>query len=154
MEVRPATLAQVSQARNGAFVQVDDDVQGVANGLHEVDPHIRLRFSEAGGYYVIYWTEDPNVAEEDDVDGNSTYLIFTAQDLDHRIVKHMEEVYWRCRQPGYSFASELDKAEAEGKKQESHEWSERHGEMFEKMAYAMRKDLGYDQSRIFVPEGV
>jgi len=150
MEIRPASVAQISKARNGRYIQIDDDVQGVANALWRIDKHIRLRYSEAGGYYVIYWTDNPNLAEEDEGDHN-TYLIFTAQDLDHRIVKRMEEVYWRCKQPGYSFADELEAQEVKAKAAERREWTEKNGPLYERLAHGMRKDLGYDQSRIFVP---
>lgn len=128
-------------------MQIDEDVVGVASALHEIDSHIRLRFSEAGGYYVCYWLPD----EMEEGDG---YLIFTAQELDHRIVHHMREVYARCNEPGYSFAAELDKAEEEAKKEKDYEWEQEHGEMHERLAHALRKDAGYDQRRIFVPEDV
>lgn len=151
MEIRPATLAQVTKARNGKYVEISNDVQGIANALNEIDPHIRLRYSEAGGYFVVYWSENPNVAEEDDGD-NTTYLIFTAQDLDHRIVHRMAEVYWKCRRPGYSFADELEREQERQKKEKDHAWSEAMGENFERLAHAMRKELGYDKGRIYVPD--
>lgn len=151
MEIRPATLAQVTKARNGKYVEISNDVQGIANALNEIDPHIRLRYSEAGGYFVVYWSENPNVAEEDDGD-NTTYLIFTAQDLDHRIVHRMAEVYWKCRRPGYSFADELEEEQERQKKEKDHAWSEAMGENFERLAHAMRKELGYDKGRIYVPD--
>lgn len=148
MEIRPATITQLGKGRDGKFVQIADDVQGVANGLNAIDPHIKLRYSEAGGYFVVYWSENPALAEEDDAEGNTTYLIFTAQDLDHRIVKKMERVYWECNQPGYSFADVLEKKEAADKASRRHEARERNGEMYERLAHAMRKDLGYGQGRI------
>lgn len=153
MEIRPATFTQVAKARDGRYITIDDDVQGVANALNAIDTHIKLRYSEAGEYYVVYWSDDPSAAEEDDRDGNTTYLIFTAQDLDQRMVKKMEEVYWRNRQPGYSLADELDKADAEDKKRKEAEFTQENGEMYERLAHSMRKELGYNQSRIFVGEG-
>lgn len=135
------------QGRGGQLIEIDDDVQGVANALHEIDSHIRLRFSEQGGYFVVYWKPD----EGEEGDG---YLIFTAQELDHRIVQHMQEVHHRCLQPGYCFADELDKADAEAKAKREYAQDEQFGEVAERLAHAMRSDLGYDQSRIFVPEGV
>lgn len=147
MEIRPASLAQITSGRDGRMVQIDDDVQGVANALAEIDHRLRLRFSEAGEYYVVYYK--PDECEEGD-----GYLIFTAQELDHRVVKHMEQVHHRCTQPGYSFGEELEKAEADAKAQADHEWSEKHGEMHERLAHALREDAGYNHRRIFVPEGV
>ncbi len=147
MEIRPATLTQLNLGRGGQLIEIDDDVQGVANALHEIDPHIRLRFSERGGYFVVYWK--PDAVEEGD-----GYLIFTAQDLDHRIVQQMREHYHRCLQPGYSLADELDKAEAQAKAELDYERDEEYGEVAERLAHAMRSDLGHDQSRIYVPEGI
>lgn len=147
VEIRPASLAQITKARDGQLVQVDDDVQGIANALHEIDHHLRLRFSEAGEYFVAYWKPD----EWEEGDG---YAIFTAQDLDHRIVHHMRGVYHRCQQPGYSFAQELERAEEKAEAEQDHNWEQQHGEMYEKLAFAMREDLGYNQSSIFVPKDV
>jgi hypothetical protein len=123
------------------MVQIDDDVQGVADALHGIDSHISLRFSEAGNYFVIQWKDD-----------HESYLITTAQDLDQRIVKRVEKIYHDVRQPGYSFAGELEKAEAKNKAEMDHEASEARGPALERLAHAMRADLGYDKQRVFIPE--
>jgi hypothetical protein len=145
MEIRPASLAQIAKARNAQMVEIDDDVQGVANALNHIDSHICLRFSEAGGYFVVYWK--PYGWED-----GSGYQITTAQDLDHRIVKRVEDIYAKCKQPGYSFAKELEQVESDAKAEKEHEEAEQNGEMLEKLAHAMRKDLGYDKQKIFIPE--
>lgn len=144
MEIRPASLAQIAKARNGQMVEIDDDVQGVANALGEIDSHLRLRFSEAGGYYVVYWKPE----EWEEGDG---YLITTAQDLDHRLAHHMRQVVHRCQQPGYSLAGELDEADAKAKADADQTFVEENGELVERMAHAMREDRGYNKTRIFVP---
>lgn len=145
MEIRPASIAMFAKGRNGQLVPIDDDVQGVANALNEIDPHLRLRYSEAGEYFVVYWK--PENSEEGD-----GYQISTAQDLDHRLVHHVGEVYKRCQAPGYSFADELERLDKEDKKAKDKAFTEEHGEMYEQMAHAMRRDLGYNQSRVFVKE--
>ena len=127
------------------MVEIDDDVQGVANALSEIDTHLRLRYSEAGGYWVVYWLPE----EWEEGDG---YLITTAQDLDHRLVHHMRQVVHRCQQPGYSLAGELDDADAKAEAEAEHAFAEQNGEMLERMAHAMREDRGYNKTRIFVPE--
>lgn len=142
MEIRPASLAQITRARGGQLVEVTSDVQGVANGLHEIDHHIRLRFSEAGGYFVVYWK--PDGSEEGD-----GYQIFTANELDHRIVHKMREVYHRCQQPGYSLADELEREESKAKREAEHNWEEQMGEVFQRLGHAMRKDLGYAKGSAF-----
>jgi hypothetical protein len=127
------------------MVEIDDDVQGVANALNHIDTHIRLRFSEAGNYWVVYW-------KPAEWEPGSGYVITTAQELDHRIVKRVEDIYAKCKDPGYSFAKELEKEEAKAKAEREHEESEQLGPMLEQLAHAMRKDLGLDQSKVFVPE--
>jgi hypothetical protein len=126
------------------MVSIDDDVSGVALALSEIDSHICLRFSETGGYFVAYWK--PTEGE----DGGG-YMITTAQDLDHRLVKRVEKIYHECRRPGYSFADELEKTEAKKKAQVEHQASEERGPALEELAFAMRRDLGYDKQRVFVP---
>lgn len=125
-------------------MQIDQDVQGVANGLSEIDHHLRLRYSEAGEYYVVYFKPD----EWDDGEG---YAVFTTQELDQRVVHHMQEVWWKCQQPGYSFADELDKQDKEKKSAQDKKWEEEQGEVMEKMAYALRHDLGLTSARAYVP---
>lgn len=149
MEIPPtkADLAQVSRGRDGRMIAIENDVQGVANGLAEIDPRLRLRFSEAGGYFVVYYK--PDGAEEGDGD-----LITTAQELDWRIVSLVRELYWKAQQPGYSFAAELDKADAEEQRRKDHEFTERHGEMYERLAHAFRKDRGFDKLRAYVPREI
>lgn len=122
------------------MIQIDDDVQGVANGLAEVDVHIRLRFSEGGGHFVVYWKDE-----------GDEYVITTARELDQRIVRRVEKVVHDCRQPGYSFAGELEKVEAKAQAQQDHEASEARGPALEQLAHAMRKGTGHDKQRIFIP---
>lgn len=147
MEVRPANLAQITKGRKGQMVQVDDDVQGIANALAKIDHRIRLRYSELGEYWVIYYLPDHPDFEEGDGD-----LIFTATELDHRIVKHMEQVYWKCQQPGYSFADEVEAAEEKKKKDADDEFTESMGEMYERLGHALRQDTLRNKFRITVPD--
>lgn len=148
MEIPPvkATLTQVTKARQGAMVLIEDDVQNVANDLAEIDPHLRVRFSEAGGYFVVYWKPD------DEEPGNGE-LVTTAQELDQRIVALVRELYYKAQQPGYSFADELEKEEQRQRKERDHQFTEDRGEMYERLAHAMRKELGYDGGKVFVPGG-
>jgi hypothetical protein len=145
MEIQPASMAQFTKGRDGKLIEISDDVGGVARRLAAIDPHIRLRYSEAGAYWVVYW-------KPEEWEQGQGYLIFTAQELDQRIVKKMEEVYWRCRQDGYSLAESVEKEEAKAKREADHEWSEQHGEIFQKLAFAMRKDLGYDKASAFIAD--
>lgn len=127
------------------MVEISRDVQGVADALHRIDHRLRLRFSEPGQYFVVYLKPD----EWEEGDG---YSVTTALDLDHRLVERVEKVYYECKQPGYSLADNLEKQEVAKKKQLDHEFTESHGDMYEKLAFAMRKELGHDQQRAFIKD--
>lgn len=147
MEIAPASLAQLTRARGGQLIEVGDDVQGIANALAQIDPHIRLRYSEPGEYFVVYY-------KPDEWEPGQGYMIFTAQELDHRIVKRMEEVYARCNAPGYSLAAEVEAAEAKQKREDDHRWREENGELMEKLAWALREDTHRNQHKLAVPRDV
>jgi hypothetical protein len=125
------------------MVTIDDDVQGVANRLAEIDENLRLRYSEAGEYWVVY--AKPPGEEE----GNG-YVVTTSQELDMRLAQRVEEVYWKHRQPGYSLSAEIEANHDAADKAKQHEFTERAGEMYERLAFALRKDLGV-QNRVYVP---
>lgn len=138
------------------MVLISDDVGGVAQSLHDLDPHLRLRYSEAGEYYVVYWTEDPSQSDEDveREERGSTYLVTTAQELDQRLVQRIEKIYWECRQPGYSLAKKLDEMDAKGKSEDEKEFTEKRGPLYEELAHAMRKDTHRDKRRAFIGDGI
>jgi hypothetical protein len=128
------------------MVEITDDVQGVANALHQIDAHLSLRYSEAGEYWVVYWR--PDGGERGDGD-----LITTTTELDHRLVKRIEEIYWKTRQPGYSLADEAEAVDAAAEKAREDRFSEQVGEIGERLAHALRKDLQV-KSKIVVPADV
>ena len=148
MEVRPtpANLAQVTAARDGEWVQITDDVQNVANDLAEIDHHIRLRYSDTGDYFVVYWLPD---GEEE---GNGD-LITTAQELDQRIVTRVRELYAKTLEPGYSFADELEAEQRRKEAAQDAAFTEAHGEMYERLMHAMKKDKGI-KDKVLIPKGV
>lgn len=137
MEIRPASLAQVQRARNGQMVQIDNDVLGVAQQLKEIDEGLHLRYSEAGGYFVIYYV-DPEKKTE--------YMVSTMQELDPRAIERMRQI----SSSSYDLIKEVEKQEAQAEKDRDHQIRENAGPVAERLAHAVRKDLG-DTSRIFVP---
>lgn len=127
MEIIPATVAQVARMDSGRLVAVDDDVQNVARDLREIDPGLRLRFDEYQEFYVVYH-----------VDGDEESLVTTAQECDQRLVKRAREI----SRPDYDYGLELEKAEAESKKQADDRFADQTGDVGERLAHALRKDLG------------
>lgn len=146
-EIQPASIEQIREGRDGKTHVITNDAGGVAAALRHLDPRLHLRYSEAGNYYVVYCRE-PHMPE------GSGWLVGTFQECDQRIVKSIEETMWKFRQPGYSYADELDRQDDEAKKREEHEWSEQFGETAERLAHALRKDFNLSKSRIFVPEAL
>lgn len=132
IEINPASLTQVMQTRKGGMLLVDDDVQNVAQSLRDIDPSLRLRFDPHADYFCVY-----QVVEEPD-GSESEKMVTTAQDLDHRIVHRVREVV----SPRYDFMAELDKQDAAAAKAKDDEQTERYGDIADKLAWALRKDLG------------
>lgn len=143
MEIQPATIEQVAKGRDGKMITIDADVGGIAQQLTEVDPHLKLRFSESGGYFVVY-REAPEGSE----------LVGTYQELDHRVLKDVQRLAWLNRQPGYSYADELDKKDAEADKEAEHARKEAMGEPAEKLHYALRKDKNMLGQRAFIKKDI
>lgn len=139
MEIKAANLAQVQQAKNGQMVQVDNDVLGVAHQLKEIDPGLRLRYSESGGYFVIYFVDEENHTE---------HLVTTMQELDPRVIERMRQI----QSTSYDFSKEIEANEAQQERDRDHQIREQAGPVAERLAHAIRKDTG-DTSKIFVPGG-
>lgn len=129
MEIKPATLTQITRARDGRMVLIDDDIGNVAHDLHEIDPGLRLRYSEAGRYFVVYWQED---GEED---GNG-HLVLTAEECDQRIIQRVKEIM----RESYDYVAELDKLEEQKQKDADYKLSQQVGEASERLAFALRKE--------------
>lgn len=144
-EIAPASMAQIKQGRGGRVHIIEADAGGVAQGLKRLDARLHLRYSEGGGHYVVY------CREKWEPEGNG-HLVGTYQECDQRIVKDVEQTIHKWRQPGFSFADELEKQDAEAERKADHEWSENFGETAERLAHAIRKDLALDKATITVPD--
>lgn len=129
---RPASLEQVRRARNGRFVHVGGEVE---RALRDYDPNLRLRYSEAGGYYVVYHL-DPVTGDED--------LVTTALDYDMRIVARVIAI----DSERYDLVAEMELMDGRAEREAEHRVSEHIGEVGERLHHAIRKDLG-DTGRAF-----
>jgi hypothetical protein len=135
MDIEPASLTQIARGRDGKVVAIDDDVSGIAQQLKEIDPSLRLRYSEAGEYFAVY-CETPQ----------ETYLVTTAQELDGRILQRIRKV----ASGRYDYVAELDALDARAERERERAFSERMGEAHEKLRHGLRKDLGI-KNRIILP---
>lgn len=146
-EIQPASINQIYQGKGGKIVEIDGDTGDFAKQLKEIDPSLCLRWSEAGEYFAVY------ARDEHHLEGDG-YLVATYQELDARILEDIRRIKWENQRAGYSFADEIEKAEAAAQKQFDHEQREKIGEGAEELAFALRKELGYDKHRIAVTRDI
>ena len=126
------------------MVEVEDDVQNVVNDLARINHHFRVRWSEAGQYFVVYWKPDH---EEE----GSGYLVTTAQELDGRLVRLVEQIHYRViNDPDYDLGAEIEANHDAADAERDRQFTEQAGEMYERLAHALRQDLGV-KNQIVVP---
>jgi hypothetical protein len=135
MDIEPASLTQIARGRDGKVVAIDDDVSGIAQQLKEIDPQLKLRYSEAGEYFAVYH------------DGpEESYLVTTAQELDGRILQRIRKV----ASGRYDYVAELDALDARAERERDRAFSEQMGEAHQQLKHALQKDLG-SKPKIYVP---
>lgn len=140
-DIEPASAAQVRRTDKDKLVVIDDDVQNVANSLHDIDRCLRLTYDPDQGIFIVYrvLTHGDGSVEEQ--------LVTTAQRCDQRIVQRIREI----GAESYDYAAELDKADAQAERAREHEFEEKIGPLAEQLRHSMRKDLNLGGDRIFVP---
>lgn len=148
IEISPASVAQVHRTRVGGNIQIDDDVQGIAKELHEIDASLCLEFDPDEDLYIVYQA----VAEPD---GSTSEKLVTTWPLDRNgpLDKRLVHRIRQIASEGYDYVAELDRIDAEAKAREEYEFAERMGPAAEKLAWALLKDLGEGQSRAFISGG-
>lgn len=149
MHVQPANIDQIRAAADGRMVLISADVGGVAKQLREIDPGLRVAFAERGNppFWRVFWESE---------DRRETYLVTTVQavqnrsgtweGLDQRLVETIKSIDPRG---GYDYATALQTAERERREKAHREFRERTGPYGERLAWALRKDLGI-KDRAFI----
>ena len=138
MEIPNASLVQVRTGRDGQQITIEQDVLDIAKRIKEIDPRLSVHWNEFGGYFVII---------EHCLDG-AERLVTTVQELDQRILDHLRKI----GSDGWDVGKELERAENEAHAAHDYAFGEQMGEGSEKLAHAIKKDLG-DQSKVFIPAG-
>jgi hypothetical protein len=144
-EIEAATLDQFRQGQDGRMHMIEADAGGIVARMQRIDPNLHLRYSEGGDHYVVYW-KDPQTQKEE--------LVATYQELDQRIAADLERMEHMQKQPGYSFADELDKKDAEAEKAGEEARRDAMAESAEKLHYALRKDKNMLGQRVFITKGL
>jgi hypothetical protein len=144
IEIQPGRMVQVTRAmKSDRLIAVDDDVQNVANDLHAIDPHLKLVYEPYEDVWIVKYQQLTAGGEVEE------RLVSSFQECDQRIVRRMREI----NRPGYDFVAELDRLDREAERRADHEFSEKIGPHAEKLAWALRQDLGRNE-RAVVPADV
>lgn len=132
MDIPTVPVDLIARDRMGNKVLIESDVCNVAADLKSIDERLKVRWSEVGEYFVVY-TEEPK--GDGSVDQS---LVLTSYELDQRIVKRVQKIM----HPSYNYANDLERIEQEAKKDQDRKFDEQVGEAGERLAHALRKDLG------------
>lgn len=135
VDIEPASVAQVRRGLGGHLVLIEEDVQDIARDLQRIDPSLFLFFSPDEEFWVVMQKV-----------GDEEQLVTTTRDLDRRLVDRVRQV---CS-PGYDLIGELERLEAQAERDADHARRESLGDGAERLAHALRKDLGLDNSRAFI----
>lgn len=160
MPVQPAKLDQVIQAYDGGWVIVDADVGGIAKQLKDWDPCLRLRVpreTKTGQLYVVYRLHRNGQPCRDDDPERTEEFVTSAEECDQRLVDKVMMIDPEGR-GGYDFVKEVERNQQRAEQDRSKRVREKLEEHGDKLAWAIRKDLGARyQGRAFItnkPEGL
>jgi hypothetical protein len=144
MIIDSAALPSVQRGRRGTVVFVDDDALGVAKELEE------MKFPEGYGKLRLAWNEfrESFVVIQVKDDG-SEHIVTAAKQADGRLIDRVR----RITHPSYNFAQELETIDAQADKERDWLFSQRVGDLAERLAHAVRKDT-QAKNRIFLPDGI
>jgi hypothetical protein len=131
MDIEPANHEQVVKANDEDYVVIEQDLSEVVKELKEIDPRLGVRYNGVQKFYALYAKENIKGKEVE-------YLVSTFKKLDKRVVNRVREIL----SPSYDYVAELEKQEDQAKKDHEHKLHEQMGENAERLAFAIRKDLG------------
>jgi hypothetical protein len=138
--MRAATIDQILRTDKGSLVTVEGDVLGIAKQLHEIDPCLRLKYSDAGGEgrFIVYEVTDNGPGKQPD-----ERIVTTSLDCDQRILDRVREI----SSEGYDYVAELERINRERDAELDHNFTEQVGEAGERLHHILKNK----QSRIAIP---
>ena len=161
IQVEPASVEQVFRAHDGRWVLIDADASSVAADLQRIDKSLRVRFAENGRppFWAVY-------SETVDSQGRtSQHLVLTQQahqtrsgtwtGLDNRIVERVRYIDSHGT-GGYDYTGALERETRARPERARKEFAEKTGDGGERMAHALRRELGLGSYRggIYVPRSI
>lgn len=138
LEPPRATLGELQLTNRMEMVRVESDVLGVVEHLKRIDPGLELLYDKGQEVFVLYWqglrVKDGRAEQCED-------LIGAYKALDQRLINLVERIdrEGRGRQ---DLAAELDRLDAEREAERDRAFSEAVGLQAERLAHAIRSDLG------------
>jgi hypothetical protein len=132
--IDPAQILTVRQV-GGTTIEISDDVQGVARSLREIDDRFRLRADLDHVQNLLGWTVELHIPCPDG--STEEQFVCAYRELDHRIVEDAR----RYTSDQYNIADELEKEDAARDKAMDHKRREQSGDIGERLAHAIRRDL-------------
>lgn len=125
-------------------VIIEEDVLDIVKEIKEISPNLFVRWSPGNGdpFYTLYAKEV--------VQGKETeYLVKTFKHLDQRIVDRVRYI----ASADYNYVKEMDKLDDKQDSDFDYKMDQIFGENAEKLAHALRKDLGLMNDRAFISHG-
>lgn len=138
MEIERAPLPQVTMSINGRKIPVESDVFDVVRRLQEISPRLFVNYIEQGDYFAIVEHCKDNVER----------LVTTTTKLTPDVVEHVRKI----GSDSWDVGKEMDRMDDAAARSKKHQFFEKIGEIGERLHHALKKDLSYDQSRIWLPE--
>ena len=154
MEVEPANFDQVRLAHEtNDWVIIGADSSSTVQKIQEIDPNLRVRFSPRAGVFAVYERDRP-VPPVLTCRGHRNRS-GTWEGLDDRVVRRLEYID-RNGRGGYDFTRALERARLDREKREAERFRKRTEDGGERMAHAIRKELGLGsyQGRVFIPRDI
>lgn len=172
MRIEPASISTIQAAEDGSFIEVSADAGTVAGDLQKIDKGllVRLKITDVprGQERFIIYHRNHSGCEHNHKDAHgrdfpdgSTYLVSTWpayqnsfgtwEGLDQRAVHRFHEI----GSPEYDYANAIEQHNAKVAREQRREKQEHVGELAERAAHALRKDLGARyKGRAFKPREV
>lgn len=139
LEPPRATLGQLQLTNKLSMRRVDSDVLGVVERLKSIDPGLEMLYDESQRIFVLY---HKGLNEKGEVTEN---LVGAYTELDQRIINLIERIDAQGR-GRTDLVAELEKLEAAKDRENAVARLNAVGPIAEKMRWAMRNDLGIQDS--------
>jgi hypothetical protein len=139
-ELQPVALDRIMRTRNGQRVAIDADVGSVVAQLREIDERLHVFYVPDQAFFSV---ELHTPRADGSVD---EHFVGAYESLDGRVVQRIREI----TRPGYDLGAELERIDREAQAQADHRHREQTGEIAERVAHAVRQDLGV-RSKAFIP---